>query len=70
MKYSDSDNVAVIAEVKNGSGNAFETLCEIYDPLIRSMVEHYSRMTDAGDSRTNEIIPPRENLPHAACAVR
>lgn len=54
MKYSDSDNAAVIAEVKNGSGNAFETLCEIYDPLIRSMAEHYSRMTDAGDSRIRE----------------
>lgn len=54
MKYSDSDNAAVIADVKRGSGDAFEALCAMYDPLIRSMAERYSRMTDVGDSRIRE----------------
>ena len=31
--------------------------------------EHHHEI-NVGDSRTNEIIPPRENLPHTACAVR
>lgn len=44
----------VLAEVKRGSSEAFERLCGTYDPLIRSMAERYSRMTDAGDSKLRE----------------